>query len=69
MKKDKRHVIIYLPTGQQLQYSTKDLGNSNIIIVDTIVCELNEVKIAYKDDDGAIYATSYVGMPYALEIW
>jgi hypothetical protein len=64
----KKHVIIFLPNGKEIQYSTVDMSDSNIEVAEEIVCEGNEVRVVLKEDkktDG--YA--YVGMPYILNLW
>jgi hypothetical protein len=68
LKEMKRWVIIYLPGGTQNQYSTKDLGDSNIQVCEKIECDKDTVNVAYKED-GEIVGRTYVGMPYMLEMW
>lgn len=63
-----RHVVIYLPTGKQIEYTTKDLGSQSIEVAETIVCEHGEVNVVVKIDNKA-EGYAYVGMPYVLNIW
>lgn len=68
-KKEKKWLFIYLPDGRIEQYSTKDVGDTdNITLAETIECEVDQVRVAYKVD-GKIESKAYVRMPYILEIW
>lgn len=62
-----KYVIIYLPNGTELEYSTKEMLGG-VIKVDALECNPLEVKIAYKED-GKIKGKSYVNIPYILELF
>lgn len=70
-KQAKRHVIIYLPTGKQIQYTNvqtvADMDN-NILICEVIECDEKQVNIIERVD-GKIEGYAYVGMPYLLNMW
>jgi hypothetical protein len=68
MKGKNKWVIIYMPNGKEVQYCTTDLGDHSIHIASEIVCEPQEVNIAYKED-GKVIGKAFVGMPYTLEIF
>lgn len=62
-----RLVIIYMPTGKEQKYSTKDLGSDEYEVVKTIEAEPGYVKIGLIEDGKAI-GRVYC-MPYYFEMF
>lgn len=63
----KKSIIIYLP-NREIKYSTVDLGDSTINLVQFIEEVRSTVpQIVITDSDGG--KTIYKGLPYALDMW
>lgn len=64
----KKYIILYLPNGNEQQFSTEDLGDSHV----TPVQFIEEVRSSYPqvvitDLDGD--QTIYKGIPYMIDVW
>lgn len=70
MKKETRIAIIYMPSGKEIKYTTKDLGagGTDYHLVERIEGEHGQLNVVTKDKDGAFTAEAYVGIPYLLQI-
>lgn len=67
IKEMNRLVIIYLPTGKEAKYCTKDLGGDEYKVVKTIEAEPGYVNIGLIED-GKPVARTYC-MPYYFEMF
>lgn len=64
-----KYVTIFLPTGSDVQYCTKDLDQAPTVrVAETITCDPGEVKVVVKED-GKVEGYAYVGMPYILNMF
>lgn len=64
----KKYIILYLPTGRELQFATEDLGDTTINLasfIEEVRSGVPQVVITDLDGDQTIYK----GIPYALDIW
>jgi hypothetical protein len=64
----KKSIIIYLPGGREVKYSTVDLGDSTINqvkFIEEVRSNVPQVVITDLDGDQTIYK----GIPYALDVW
>lgn len=64
----KKAIILYLPTGREIQYSTVDLSSKYVTTVQFIEeVRSNVPQVVITDVDGDM--TIYKGIPYALDVW
>lgn len=64
----KKFIVIYLPNSRELQFSTVDLGDSTVTLVEFIEEVRSSVpQVVITDVDGD--QTIYKGIPYALDVW
>jgi hypothetical protein len=60
MKQKHRLAIVYLPTGADMRFTTKDLGDATYQLCEAIEGEADRLNVVYKED-GKLIAVSWVG--------